>query len=64
MELGNPSNIERHSFMDKEKTIKKEKEITKSGEELLDEYFSQDKDDKHYMGYSIYTRTDTGDCCC
>lgn len=41
-----------------------EKEIAVTGEELLDEYFAQDKDDKHYMGYSIYTRTEGGDCCC
>lgn len=39
-----------------------QKELT--GEELLQEYFEQDKDDKHHMGYSIYTRTETGDCCC
>ena len=40
-----------------------QEKIERSGEELLQEYFSQDKEDKHYMGYSVYTRTDN-DCCC
>lgn len=44
-----------------EKNAEQEKVL---GEELIREYFEQDKDDKHFMGYSVYTRTDSGDCCC
>ncbi len=44
-----------------EKTAEKEK---LSGEELLQEYFEQDTDDKHFMGYSVYTRTEGDGCCC
>lgn len=38
----------------------------KTGEDLLQEYFNQDKDDKHYMGYSVYSQTQTSSdgCCC
>ena len=46
----------------KKEEVKETKEL--DGEELLQEYFSQDKDDKHNMGYSVYTRTDGGDCGC
>lgn len=36
-----------------------------SGEELLQQYHNQDKDDKHEMGYSVYGVTSSsGDCCC
>ncbi len=34
------------------------------GEELLQTYFEQDKDDKHNMGYSVYGQTANDGCCC
>ncbi len=40
-----------------------EHETDVSGEELLNEYYGQDNDDKHYMGYGVYGQT-SGDCCC
>ncbi len=48
-----------------EKQVKEEQVEQKecTGEELLQEYYNQDKEDKHHMGYSIYTKTDDG-CCC
>lgn len=49
--------------MENKKVEELEKEET-SGEELLKEYFEQDKDDKHHMGYSIYTKTGGDGCCC
>lgn len=52
--------------MNEDKKIKHDvdKETETSGEQLLNEYQEQDVDDKHYMGYSVYTRTDSGGCCC
>ncbi len=47
----------------KDAELELEHKTDESGESLLDEYYEQDRDDKHYMGYSIYTRTDDG-CCC
>ena len=42
------------------------KEIT--GEELLQEYLAQDKDNAHKMGYNVYmqshSETNCCDCCC
>lgn len=49
--------------MEKQKSEEKVEKKELSGEELLQEYFAQDKDDKHHMGYSVYTRTDNGGCC-
>ena len=49
--------------MEQKRTEEQEEKAERSGEELLQEYFSQDKEDKHHMGYSVYTRTDDG-CCC
>lgn len=50
--------------MDKQNLQEKSEKIEKSGEELLKEYFKQDKDDKHNMGYSVYGQTSGGDGCC
>lgn len=50
--------------MEKQNLEEKVEKIELSGEELLKEYYEQDKDDKHHMGYSVYTRTDDGGCCC
>ena len=36
----------------------------KTGEELLKEYMSQDKDTRHTMGYSVYAQTHSDGCCC
>lgn len=36
----------------------------KQGEELLREYYGQDKDDKHHMGYSVYAQDSSDGCCC
>ena len=48
-----------------EKQKKEEiKKVDETGEELLEEYFNQDSDDKHHMGYSIYSRTENSGCCC
>ena len=48
-----------------EKNKKEEiKKVDKSGEELLEEYFEQDSDDKHHMGYGVYSRTESSGCCC
>ena len=49
--------------MEKKNEIKEEQKAL-TGEELLEEYFGQDKDDKHHMVYSIYTRTESSGCCC
>ena len=49
--------------MEKKNENKIEK-IELSGEELLQEYFSQDKDDKHNMGYGVYGQTSNSSCCC
>ena len=35
-----------------------------SGEELLQEYMAQDKDNSHNMGYSVYAQTHSDGCCC
>ncbi|MCM1438916.1 MAG: hypothetical protein NC131_06860 [Roseburia sp.] len=47
---------------------KKPDELTEkkelSGDELLKEYFGQDKQDKHNMGYSVYGQTASDGCCC
>lgn len=47
---------------EKKEKLEQDNEAVESGEQLLGEYYEQDCDDKHYMGYSIYTRTDGG-CC-
>ena len=43
--------------------LDKEQEKAESGDQLLNEYHKQDRDDKHYMGYSVYTQTSGGGCC-
>ena len=48
----------------KEQDPKKQEQSEKTGEDLLQEYFEQDKDDKHQMGYGVYGQTSGGDCCC
>ncbi len=35
-----------------------------AGEELLQEYLAQDKDNSHNMGYSVYAQTHSDGCCC
>lgn len=42
------------------------KKTERTGEDLLQEYYKQDKDIKHYMGktYYVETHSDNGDCCC
>ena len=50
--------------MDQKKTEEKVSESELEGEKLLEEYFEQDKDDKHNMGYGVYGQTTGGDCCC
>lgn len=37
-----------------------------TGEELLQEYLSQDKDNSHKMGYDVYmqTHSESSGCCC
>ena len=42
--------------------MKKLEETT--GEELIQEYMSQDKDNTHNMGYSVYAQTHSDGCCC
>ncbi|MCM1438915.1 MAG: hypothetical protein NC131_06855 [Roseburia sp.] len=49
--------------MEKQNIAEKTEKTEQTGDELLREYIGQDKDDKHNMGYSVYTRTDDG-CCC
>jgi hypothetical protein len=49
--------------MEEKKNLEQEKE-ERSGEELLREYYGQDKDDKHYMGYDVYGVTHNDGCCC
>lgn len=44
------------------KACELDNEAEESGEQLLNEYHKQDKDDKHYMGYSVYGQTDNS-CC-
>ena len=48
----------------KEPNLEKNVPSEETGEELLQEYFEQDKDDKHNMGYGVYGQTSGGDCCC
>ncbi len=49
--------------MDKKELKAKDcKEI--KGEDLLQEYLGQDKDNSHNMGYSVYAQTHSDGCCC
>lgn len=52
--------------MEEDKNMRRdlEGEADVSGEQLLGEYYSQDVDDKHYMGYGVYGQTAGSDCCC
>ena len=50
--------------MEKQNLEEKVEKKELDGEELLQEYFNQDKDDKHHMGYSVYTKTDNSGGCC
>lgn len=42
----------------------KTKEFNTTGEDLLQEYMAQDKDNTHKMGYSVYAQTHSDGCCC
>lgn len=44
--------------------IEKEERKEMQGEDFLQEYFEQDKDDKHNMGYGVYGQTTNDGCCC
>lgn len=35
-----------------------------TGEDLIQEYMAQDKDNTHNMGYSVYAQTHSDGCCC
>lgn len=50
--------------MEKQNVQKEIAAPEKTGEDLLQEYFNQDKDDKHNMGYGVYGQTASDGCCC